>query len=157
MELIVHSLDSGQALATVGPVVMKIITTGSSEIEDVRAILAAVDELLTRLPSAGVWVIVHHGAPLPGPGFPRHAGELMRPYRERVVFAFALPGLGFWSAAASTTATALARLIGVHSQVATDLERSAGQLGMELIGVDPAGLVAAHDELFGRMQLAAPG
>lgn len=152
--MIVHRLDSGQALATVGPILIRVIADAPTDTADFDQISAIADELLTRWSLIGMWVVVHHGAPIPSGPVRRYGGRMLKPYGERVTIAYALLGLGFWASMAAGASMALSKLAGVPSSLATTLERSAAQLCMDLIGIDPGRLLAAHDELFARMQAA---
>jgi hypothetical protein len=70
---------------------------------------------------------------------------------------YALLGLGFWASAATAASLAVSKFIGVHATIETTVERSAEQLCMDLIGIDPTRRVAIHDELFAQVRAAERG
>jgi hypothetical protein len=148
----VHVLDTEQAVATIGPIVVRIITRARTEIDDLDRLVMLVDRTLERSPMAGIWIVAHHGAPVPDPPARRHAGRVFRPYGDRLCIAYSLLGLGFWASAATAATITLSKLIGMRSPIETTVEGGAGRLCMELIGVDPTRLIAAHDELLKRIK-----
>jgi hypothetical protein len=147
----VHILDAEQALLTVGPVVIRIIMSARTETVDIDRVVALVDRTLERSPMAGVWIVAHHDAPVPDAGVRRYVGRVFRPYGERLVIAYSLLGLGFWASTATAAMLAVSKLIGMRSPIETTLERGAERLCMELIGIDPTRLIAAHDQTLGRI------
>lgn len=152
MDLEIHYLDDGQAIGFYGPVLIRVVTTAPSD----GAILDKIKELteaaLVRWPMAGMWVVVHHGAPFPDSEFRRRFGPVLRPYRERQTFVVTLLGLGFWASSAVAMSSGLSKLLGQHSTVGTSLERSAEHLGQEMIGVDAEKLIASYHELLAAIQ-----
>jgi hypothetical protein len=148
----VQLLDGEQAVVTLGPIIVRIITRARTEFADLDRLTMLVDRTLERSPMAGIWIVAHHGAPVPDGPVRRYAGRVLRPYGDRLCIAYALLGLGFWASAATGATIALSKLIGMRSPIETTVERSAQRLSMELIGVDPTRLIAAHDELLGRIQ-----
>lgn len=152
MEPDIHHLDAEQAVATLGPIVVRVNTRARTEIADVDRVTMLVDRTLERSPMAGIWIVAHHGAPVPDAPVRRYAGRAFRPYDKRLCVAYSLLGLGFWASTASTATITISKLSGMRSPVETSLERGAERLCMELIGVDSTRLIAAHDQLLERIQ-----
>lgn len=155
MEPDVHHLDAEQAVASLGPIVIRVITRARTEFADVDRVATLIDRTLERSPIAGVWVVVHHGAPVPDLSVGRYASRALRKYGDRVCIAYSLLGLGFWAAAAIAAASSLSELMGTPGPTESTIERGAERLCMELVGVDPTRLIAAHDLLLERIQAIA--
>jgi hypothetical protein len=147
----VHVLDSGQAVATLGPIVIRVIVRARTEVADIDRLTLLVDRVLERSPGAGLWIIAHHGAPVPDKLVRRHGGRAFRPFGDRLCVAYSLLGLGFWASAATAATITLTKLMRMRSPIETSVERGAERLCMELIGVDPTRLIAAHDQLLERI------
>jgi hypothetical protein len=152
VELQIHQLDGGHAVASYGPVLIRVITTAPTDIAVLDEIARLSEQALARWPMIGVWVVVHHGAPIPDSEARRHAGRVLRPLRDRQCVVFSLLGLGFWSSAAIAVTTVLAKLIGHVPMIETSVEAGADRLGIELIGIDAEKLAVIHDELLEMIQ-----
>jgi hypothetical protein len=154
VELRVRTLERHEAIACVGPVLIRVIDGAPTTTASIDAIRAGADELLQRWPMVGVWIVAHHGSPLPEPEARRYAGELFGRDGDKLCMVYSLLGLGFWATAAIGVSKLLARLMGQPALIETSVEAGAQRLGMEMIGIDPQQLVMAHDELLRRMQVA---
>lgn len=156
MELTVHNIDEGAALATYGPIVIRVITTAPTDLPSLERAFERVDAALERWPEVGMWVIAHHGAPVPDAAARRFSNRAMRERAQRVSFAFTMLGLGFWATAARTATLAMLKLLGDrNTPIEATVEAAAEQLCMDLIGPDPAQLVAVHETLIARMRVAS--
>jgi hypothetical protein len=60
--------------------------------------------------------------------------------------------MGFWASAMRATATGLSLLLRRRLIFETALERAAQRLSADLVGIDPAAIVAAHDQLYADLQ-----
>lgn len=152
MELHTHRLDAEQAVAILGPVAIRVIRSARTEAADIDCLRGLIDGVLASSPAAGMWIVVHHGAPIPDASARRHAGRVLRAYNDRLSISYSMLGLGFWANAARAATMTVARLIGTHAPVEATLEAGAERLSMDLIGIDPAALVEAHDELLAQIQ-----
>lgn len=152
MTLDVDSLEPGQAIATLGPIVIRVIVSSRTEIPDLDRVTSLIDRVLERSSVAGLWVVAHHGAPVPDMAARRYSGRVFRPYGDRLCVAYSLLGLGFWASAANTAVVMIAKLMGMRSPIETTIERGAERLCSELIGIDPNRLLAAHAELLGQIE-----
>ena len=155
MHLHIHRLDTSQATATLGPVVIRVVRSARTEESDLDFLRVLTDEALAKYPASGMWVVVHHGAPIPSGPVRRYTGQVFTPYKERMSLAYSMLGLGFWASAARAASSVLAKLVGANAPTTTSVEEGAHKLSMDLVGVDPEELVAAHDALLERMQLVA--
>lgn len=155
MELQIHQLDGGHAVASFGPVLIRVITSAGTDIAVIDELARLSEVALTRWPMIGMWIVVHHGAPIPDSELRRHAGRVLRPLRGRQCLVFSLPGLGFWAAAAITVSRMFAKMVGQHPLIGTSIEDGAERLGHELIGVDAEKLAVIHDELLEAIQAHA--
>lgn len=152
VELQIHHLDGGHAIATLGPVLIRVITSAPTDPQVLDEIVQLCELALQRWPTIGVWVVAHHGAPIPDSDTRRHAGRVLEPLRDRSCVVFTLLGLGFWSSAAVGVSKLLAMLIGQRPMIETSVEDGADRLGMELIGIDAEKLAVVHDELLEAIQ-----
>jgi hypothetical protein len=155
VELQIHRLDGGHAIASFGPVLIRVITTAPTDPAIIDELARLTELTLGRWPMCGMWVVVHHGAPIPDGDVRRHAGRVLGPFRERQCVVYSLLGLGFWSSAAIAVSIVLAKLIGQRPLISTTVEAGAERLGLELIGVDAEKLAAIHDELLEAIQTHA--
>jgi hypothetical protein len=155
VELQIHHIDGGHAVASFGPVLLLVITTAptSTAVIDELARLSGV--ALARWPMVGVWIVVHHGAPIPDAEVRRHIGRVMSPFRDRQSVVLSLLGLGFWSSTAIAVSTVISRMIGQRPMIETSVEDGAERLGLEMIGVDAEKLAVIHDELLEAIQTHA--
>jgi hypothetical protein len=149
--LVPHYIDAEQALGCVGPIVIRVVDSARTTNVDVDRFVAMVADILERAPAAGMWVIVHHDAPIPDHSIRRYMSQQMKPYNDRVTAVFTLLGLGFWAAAASAATLGITKLVGISPVITTTIEAGAERMCMDLIGVDPARLVAAHSTLLQRI------
>jgi hypothetical protein len=155
MDLVIHHLDGGQAWASFGPVLIRVITTAPTDLATAEVVSRLMPGELARWPMVGLWIVAHHGAPLPDNEFRRGFGPMLRPWRDRLVVVLTPLGLGFWAKSAVMVSATLSKLAGQQQLIETTLERGAARMGLELIGVDSDKLVASHDELLAAMQTAA--
>ena len=155
MDLEIHHLDRGQALASFGPVMIRVVTTAPSDLASLEQQHRLTEAALARWPMIGWWVILHHGSPFPDSDFLRRAGPSLRPHRDRIVNVITPLGLGFWASTAFAMVGAMAKLVGQQAFLETSLERGSERLGLELIGVDAERLAATHAELIGAVQTSA--
>lgn len=155
MDLVLHELDGGHAVANIGPIVCRIINTAPTTPARLDELATHIGATLARSPVAGLWIVAHHDAPIPDRPTRRYAGRVFDPFKDRLSVAYALLGLGFWSSAAVAASLALSKFMGVRATIETSVERSAEQLCMDLIGVDPARLVAVHSDLLARIEAAS--
>ena len=151
MDLELHHVDETQALATCGAVVMRIVMSAPTRVEDIDHVITLVDAVLERSPTAGLWVVVHHGAPLPPAHVRDHATHQFRPYEDRLCTTVSMLGLGFWASTAYKVTAAFTRLAKRSAPVEASVADGARRLSMELIGIDADALIAAHDELSAQM------
>jgi hypothetical protein len=154
VELEIHQIDGGHAIASFGPVIFLVITTATTSIAVVDEIARLSGIAVTRWPMVGIWVVVHHGAPIPDTEVRRHMGRVLSPFRDRQSVVLSLLGLGFWTGAAIAASTVIAKLIGQRPMIETSVEDGADRLGLELIGVDAEKLAVIHDELLEAIQNA---
>jgi hypothetical protein len=155
VELQIHHIDGGHAIASFGPVLIRVITSARTDTAVLDEVARLSGLALTRWPMIGVWVVAHHGAPLPDGDARRHSGLVLRPFRDRSCVVFSLLGLGFWASAAIAVSKVLALLSGHHPLINTSVEDGAERLGLELIGVDAEKLAVIHDELLEAIQTHA--
>ena len=155
MDLEIHHIDRGHAVALFGPVLIRVITTAPTDLPSLDQLQQLTELALRRWPMAGVWVVAHHGAPFPDSDFRRHVGPALRPVRDRLAMVVTPLGLGFWSKAAVLMTFTLGKMVGNVPTVETTVERGAVRLGFELIGVDAEKLVASHTALLEGIQAAA--
>ena len=151
MVVVPHYIDHEQAVGCVGPVLIRVITSAPTEIVDFERCTRVVDDILLRAPAAGIWVVVHHGAPIPDSSTRRYMGQKLKGYGERVSVAFSLLGLGFWTSGAIAATVAINKVFGVNSPITTSVEAGAERLCMDLIGLNPERLVAGHATLLERI------
>jgi hypothetical protein len=152
VELQIHHVDGKHAIASFGPVLIRVITSSSTDVAMLDDLAGLCEGALARWPMIGIWVIVHHGAPIPDGDVRRHAGRVLRPYRDRTCAVFSLLGLGFWSSAAIAVSKVFAKMLGQQPRINTSVEDGAEQIGLELIGVDAEKLAVIHDELLEMIQ-----
>jgi hypothetical protein len=155
VELQIHQLDGGHAIASFGPVIIRVITTAPTTTAVIDEFGRLIESALARWPTCGVWVVVHHGAPIPDGDARRHAGRVFGAFGDRQCVVYTLLGLGFWSSAAIAVSLVLAKLIGQHPLIETSIEAGAERLGLELIGIDAEKLAVIHDELLEMIQAHA--
>ncbi|HLT38910.1 MAG TPA: hypothetical protein VK034_21650 [Enhygromyxa sp.] len=151
MELDIHRLSAAEAMATLGPVFCRVVRTAQSELSDIDEVKSIIDKVLERWPTAGGFVIVHHGAPVPSAPVRRASSRMFEAYGDRLVMCHVMLGLGFWASAARVATIAITGLMGNPAPIETSVEAGAQRLATELIGIDPAKLVALHDDLLARM------
>lgn len=147
MELVPHYVNHEQALACLGPVVIRVIWTARTEPDDIDRVAQLLDRVLEHAPAAGLWVVVHHDSPVPDGATRRYGGRVMKRYDKHVCIVYSLLGLGFWASAASAAMSAISKLSGVYSPRTQSLEAGAQHLCSEFIGLNPGPLLAAHDTL----------
>jgi hypothetical protein len=155
VDLEIHQLDGGRALASFGPVIIAVITTAPTDTAFVDELVRLTELALVRWPMCGIWVVAHHGAPLPDSEVRRHSGRVLRPFRDRQCVVYSMLGLGFWAGTAIATSMALAQLLGQRPLIETSVEGGADRIGIELIGVDAEKLAVIHDELLEAIQARA--
>ena len=155
MILKIHHLDSQHAIVTLGAVVIRIIESARTDREELEHLAGLCEAILERHSVAGMWVVVHHGAPIPDAAVRRYAGQLFRPHKDRLSVVYSMLGLGFWSSAAIAATRALTSLMGVRAPIETSVEGGAHRLSQDLIGMDPAKLVSTHHDLLQRMHSKA--
>ncbi|PRQ08647.1 hypothetical protein [Enhygromyxa salina] len=151
MELVPHYVDSEQAVGCVGPVVIRIIASAPTEITDIDDLVGLVDDTFQRWSAVGIWVVAHHGAPVPDSSVRRYVADRLQPYNDHLTMVCSMLGLGFWASAASGASTGIGVLLGVDLQMTTSVAVGAERMCRELVGLDPARLVAAHDDLMQRI------
>jgi hypothetical protein len=147
VDLQIHRIDGGHAIATFGPVLILVITTASTEIAMIDELARLAELTLARWPMCGTWVVVHHGAPIPDGEVRRHTGRVMGRFRDRQCTVYSMLGLGFWASAAIAASMVFAKLIGQRALIETSIEAGAQRLGLELIGVDAEKLVVSYEEV----------
>jgi hypothetical protein len=161
VDLEIHQLGGGLALASFGPVIIVVITTAPTDTAFVDELARLTELALVRWPMCAIWAVVHHGAPVPDSEVRRHAGRVLRPFRSRQCVVYSMLGLGFWAGTAIATTTVLAKLMGQRPLIETSVEAGADRIGIELIGVDAEKLAVIHDELLESLQAhesaGAPG
>jgi hypothetical protein len=155
VELQIHRLDGGHAIASFGPVLILVITTAHTDTTMIDELARLAELALVRWPMCGTWVVVHHGAPIPDGEVRRHTGRVMGRFRDRQCTVYSLLGLGFWASAAIAAMMVFAKLIGQRALIETSIEAGADRLGLELIGVDAEKLAVIHDELLEAMRAHA--
>lgn len=157
MHLDVHEFNvaNQSTMATLGPVLIRVFR-GATEIADVDLGCKIVESLLERWPIAGVLAIAHHGTPLPDAVTRKYASRNFGKFGDRLVIVQCQLGLGFWAEAARATAMAIARMIRSHTFVESNVEAAARRMAMEMVGIDPARIIAAHDQLLASLDAAAP-
>jgi hypothetical protein len=155
VDLEIHRLDSGRALASFGPVIIVVITTASTDTAFIDELVRLTEVALARWPMCGIWIVAHHGAPVPDSEVRRHSGRVLRPFRDRQCVVYSMLGLGFWAGTAIATSMGLAKLLGQRPLIETSVEGGADRLGIELIGVDAEKLAVIHDELLEAIQTRA--
>ena len=140
-------------MATLGPVLIRVFR-GATEIPDVDRGCEIVGSLLERWPIAGVLAIAHHGTSLPDAATRKHASRSFGAFGDRLVIVQCQLGLGFWAEAARATAMAIARMIRSHTYVESNVEAAAQRMALEMVGIDPAAIVAAHDQMLAQLDAA---
>jgi hypothetical protein len=155
VELQIHRLDSGHAIANFGPVLILVITTAETDAALIDELARQTEHTLSSWPMCALWVVVHHGTPIPDGEVRRHTGRALRPFRERQCVVFSLLGLGFWASAAIAACMVFAKLIGQRPLIESSVEAGAERVGLELIGVDAEKLAVVHDELLEAIQTHA--
>lgn len=151
MDLVPHYVDHEQALGCLGPVVIRVISSAGTEFVDADRFSRLAKDILQRAPAAGLWAVVHHGAPVPDSSVRRYMGNQLKPFSERLCIVTTMLGLGFWASAATAATHTIAKFTGTGSRITTTVEAGAQRLCMDLIGLDPARLVAAYDQLLARI------
>jgi hypothetical protein len=152
VELEILQIDGGHAIASYGPVLIRVITTAPTDAALLDELRRLTESALERWPMIGIWVVVHHGAPFPDGEVRRHVERDLRPLRDRLCMVVSLLGLGFWAVTAVSVSSMLAKLIGQPALTETSVENGANRLGRELIGVDAEKLAVIHDELLDRIR-----
>jgi hypothetical protein len=155
VDLEIHQLDGGRAVASFGPVIVVVITTAPTDTRFIDELARLSELALVRWPMCAIWVVAHHGAPIPDNEVRRHSGRALRPFRDRQCVVYSLLGLGFWTVAAVAATTMLAKLMGQRPLIETSVEAGADRIGLELIGVDAEKLAVIHDELLETIQAQA--
>jgi hypothetical protein len=155
VELQILHADGGHAIASFGPVLIRVITSARTDAASLDELARLCEGALARWPMIGIWVVVHHGAPIPDSDVRRYAGRVLRPHSDRTCAVFSLLGLGFWSSAAIAVSKVFAKMLGQQPRINTSVEEGAEQLGLELIGVDAEKLAVIYDELFEIIQTHA--
>ena len=155
MELELHHVDAGQALATIEGVVVRVITTATTNPEDLDALSLHIDALLEGGAGwAGLWIVVHHGAPVPSISTRRYAGKVFKPYGDKIAVVYSMLGLGFWTSLAISATRSLSKFIGMSAPIELSIEDGAQRLAQEFIGRDPAVYAQAHAQLLAHIQAA---
>jgi hypothetical protein len=137
--------------ATWGAVVIRICDGSRTEIADLERVEALFDELLAHKPAVGMLLVFTHDTPLPSLATQRHAADGLRRLRGRLVLATATVGLGFWATTFRAGLDALFGALGGGVVVEGRVEAAAERLAGELIGIDPAGLVAVYGQLWAEL------
>lgn len=152
VELQIHQLDSGSAVASWGPALMRVIDGGPTRVADIERTHALARERLAELPALGLLAVIHHGSPPPEPAAIRRVTQLFGPIQERLSVGMAIVGLGFWASASRSVAAAMARARAANVAVEPSVEATAERMALDLVGLDAQGLVAAYEQLHARMQ-----
>lgn len=152
VELKVRWASEAEILANYGPVVIRILDRGPTELEHIDRMREIFEGPLADRPAVGLLVVVHHDTPLPSAATRRHASQLLDELGDRCSLAVAAVGMGFWASAMRATATGLSLLLRRRLIFETELDRAAQRLSAELVGIDPVGIVAAHDQLYADLQ-----
>jgi hypothetical protein len=148
VEVVIHRQTPGEYLVSWGPVLVRLLDGGPTTIEDVDLACAVFDRMLERHSTIGAFVVVEHGTPVPPVSVRHYVGERFGAYADRMVSGVCMLGLGFWAKAAYAAVTMMVRLAGKSTVVLdTNLERAASRLALELVGVDPEGLVEFCEQL----------
>ena len=147
VDLEIRTIATDEAVAVLGPIVIRVIVGAPTDVACLDRLHLITQELLQRWPVAGMWIVVHHGSPIPDGETRRHAGQIFSPYAERLAIGYALLGLGFWSGAAIAVTRVLARLMRQPTLIDTSVEASAQRMAMEVVGLDPSEFVAVHERL----------
>jgi hypothetical protein len=154
VDLHVHQLGAGSAIAGWGPTLIRVIDGGPTRVADMEQIHALASERLAELPALGLLAVVHHGSPVPEPAAIRRVAQLFGPIQERLSVGMAIVGLGFWASASRTIAATMARARPRNIVVEPTVEATAERMALDLVGLDAEGLVAAYEQLHARMQAA---
>jgi hypothetical protein len=147
VEVIVQHQTSGERLVTRGPLMVRVLDGGPSTIEDVDLACELLEQMLEQYPAIALVVIVEHGTPVPPIAVFRYTTERFGAYGDRVLLGSCLLGLGFWAKTALSSMTTALRFTGTLTVLTeTNLESLARQLSFELVGLDPADLVAFFEQ-----------
>ncbi|NVB37341.1 hypothetical protein G6O69_05825 [Pseudenhygromyxa sp. WMMC2535] len=149
----IHHRTDAEVLAEYGALVIRAIDGAPTEIEDVDRASDLIDELLERRANIGVLVIVEHGSPAPTPECMRHMRRRSQPRAERLVVGFAMLGLGFWAKAALHLTQVAVQAMNMSMFAGTELRPVVEGMSRELVGLDPATILALCEQL--RAELAA--
>lgn len=147
MELRIVDHLEHEVFATHGPLLIRVVTGGQSSKQRFDRARELIEATLERYPAVALVVIVEHGAPTPPPEVRARMAEGFTQYGDRLVVAFALLGLGFWASAAARIVRGFARAGGQLYLHDTKLEGIAEQLARELVGLDPASIVALCEQV----------
>lgn len=150
-----HHVDGGQALATVERVVIRVITTAPTHPEDLDRLSTRLDAVLdSGFAWAGLWIVIHHGAPVPSLSTQRYAGRIFKPYGDKIAIVYSMLGLGFWTNLALSATRSFSKFVGISAPIELSVEDGAQRLAQEFVGRDPAGYVDAHAQLLAHIQAA---
>ena len=154
MVLQIRRVCGADAVATLGPVGVRVVRTAPTALADIDEAKQIFDELLEGWPVIGALIVVHHGAPVPTGPVRRYARKAFGSYGDRLIMSHVMLGLGFWAAAGRAAVKTITGWTGHPAPLESTVEAGAERLSTELIGVDPATLIAAHDQLLAQMQVS---
>jgi hypothetical protein len=155
VEVQVHREVPGEYLVSRGHVLVRFLDGGSTTLEDIDFACELFDRMLERHSAIAVLAVIEHGTPVPPHAVRVYNGERFGSYGDRVVIGVCMLGLGFWAKAAYAAVTMIMRFSSKKTTTVleTNLEALASRMALELVGLDPEGLVEFCEQI--RSQRAA--
>lgn len=148
-----HHQTSGERLVTRGPLMVRVLDGGPTTVEDVDLACELIERMLQQYPAIALLVIVEHGTPVPSLAVRRYSAERFGSHGDRLLLGVCMLGLGFWAKTAFNSMTFALRFTGAMTVLLdTNLEKFAGQLAYELVGLDPDDLVALFEQQRAQLQ-----
>ncbi|KIG12006.1 hypothetical protein DB30_02124 [Enhygromyxa salina] len=154
MELELRHRTAHETCASLGPVVIRICDGVRTEVADLVRQEQLFDELLETHANIAMLVVFTHDTPPPDGAAQRHAKQFMRRYRENVVVAVALLGLGFWASAVRVALSTIVRVVG-HGSISIEgtVEQAITRVTMELVGIDAGEIQRAYELLWAELSV----
>lgn len=147
MQAQVEHQTTGERVVTRGLLMVRVLDGGPTTVEDVDLACKLVERLLEQHPTVASVAIVEHGTPVVSLAVNRYAAERFGSYGDRLLVGVCMLGLGFWAKAAFNSMTVALRFTDAMTLLLdTNLESFARQLADELVGLDPAELVAFFEQ-----------